>query len=123
MTAMADFVASADDVQRLLEKYRLKDVAELLADMRSRGDLRAYLNEAGELCVREEKRPPFYRQLEILGAELDSLCAHHEVERGNLSLLRRRMILEEAWNPEDVAVTSGRLTVFGDTDLFAASRP
>jgi hypothetical protein len=106
-------VASQSDVERLLRLHRVATVAELVEEMLAWGDAPVFLDEDGRLRVRDEEPNPFPRTY-VNGEELRKLFAHYAVAPPDLAALRRRMILEGAWRPDQVGVDADGIFVAVD---------
>jgi hypothetical protein len=109
-----DLVASPADADRLLLLYRVATVAEVAAAMAEAGDAAAGIDAEGRLRVPD--RPPrgdLTRR--IVGADLEKMFAHYGVESEDVECLRRRMIFEGGWEPDEVLITNGV--------IYAASEP
>lgn len=110
---MQTLVASASDVERLLRLHRVGSVAELVEEMLAWGDAPVFLDDRGRLCVRDEEPNRFPRSY-VAGEELRDLFAHYAVAPPDLAGLRRRMILEGGWQPDQVGVDADGLFVAVD---------
>jgi len=78
--------------------------------MVSSGDAAAFIDEHGRLCVPDRAARADLTRV-VVGPELESMLAHYGVEREDVASLRRRMILEGGWAPEDVAIVNGVIHV------------
>ena len=110
---MQTLVASDSDVERLLRLHRVGTVAELVDEMLSWGDAPVFLDHDGRLCVRDEEPNRFPRTYPA-GEELRKLFEHYAVAPADLAGLRRRMILEGAWRPDQVGIDADRIFVAVD---------
>lgn len=113
LRGMSHFVARPEHLERALGDG--ETIEQLFADL-DQDDGLIFLDDQGRLCFVEQPLPIYYEREEVVGAELERLCAHYGVADGDLSVVRGRMIVEGAWGPEEVLVENGRLFVFGDPD-------
>jgi hypothetical protein len=113
LRGMSHFVARPEHLERALGGG--ETIEQLFARL-DQDDGLIFLDDQGRLCFVEQPLPIYYEREEVVGAELERLCAHYGVADGDLSVVRGRMIVEGAWGPEEVLVENRRLFVFGDPD-------
>ena len=103
-------------MERLLRAYGFSSLDQVVAEMVEWDHEDAFLDADGRLCL-PDSAPNHFPRTYIEGAELEKLLDHYGVESGDLECLRRRMIFEAAWNPDEVAVEDGRIFVATDPDF------
>jgi len=114
--AMEPLVASEDDLARLRETYGAHPVTELrdamVANDFEPDDL--FVDDRGRLCIVD--REPSVPLGPVTADELERLFDYHELPGSDLAALRRRMVLEGSWLPDQLAIRAGTLFVQAEPD-------
>jgi len=113
---MEPLAASEDDLARLRETYGAHTVTELRDAMVANDfepeDL--VVDDRGRLCLVD--REPSVALAPVTAAELEGLFLYYDVAGSDLEALRRRMVLEGSWLPEQLTIRSGTLFVQAEPD-------